>query len=139
MNKKYDVVIIGAGIGGLVCGCYLAKAGLKVLICEQHSIPGGYCTSFSRKGYRFDSAVHYMGGINRGSFKGILNELGLENDIRFIQNDPTDKIILKNSTTYIRANPHDTIKEFKKSFPHESVNIVNFFEFLIIILSVGSF
>ena len=50
--NKYDVIIIGAGIGGLTCGCYLAKAGLKVLIIEQHNKPGGYCTSFERKGYR---------------------------------------------------------------------------------------
>lgn len=37
----YDAVIIGAGISGLVCGCYLAKAGMKVLIAEQHFKPGG--------------------------------------------------------------------------------------------------
>ena len=43
-KDQYDVIIIGAGIGGLVCGCYLAKAGLKVLIVEQHNKAGGYCT-----------------------------------------------------------------------------------------------
>ncbi|HDY75934.1 MAG TPA: NAD(P)/FAD-dependent oxidoreductase, partial [Candidatus Marinimicrobia bacterium] len=57
-QNTYDAVIIGAGIGGLVCGCYLAKAGMKVLIAEQHSKPGGYCTSFRRKGFTFDAAPH---------------------------------------------------------------------------------
>ena len=52
-KAAYDAIIIGAGIGGLVCGCYLAKAGMKVLIAEQHSQPGGYCTSFQRKGFSF--------------------------------------------------------------------------------------
>ncbi len=51
-QASYDAVIIGAGIGGLVCGCYLAKAGMKVLIAERHFKPGGYCTSFRRKGLR---------------------------------------------------------------------------------------
>lgn len=46
----YDVIIIGAGISGLICGCYLAKAGLKVLIVEKNANPGGYCVSFKEKG-----------------------------------------------------------------------------------------
>ncbi len=49
----YDAVIIGAGVSGLVCGCYLAKTGMKVLIAEQHFKPRGYCTSFNRKGFAF--------------------------------------------------------------------------------------
>lgn len=59
----YDAVIIGAGIGGLVCGCYLAKAGMKVLIAEHHHKPGGYCTSFKRRGFTFDAAAHSLEGI----------------------------------------------------------------------------
>ncbi|MBF7049510.1 FAD-dependent oxidoreductase [Campylobacter volucris] len=37
MDVKYDVVIIGSGLGGLSAGAYLAKNGKKVLILEQHS------------------------------------------------------------------------------------------------------
>ena len=44
----YDAIIIGAGIAGLVCAAFLAKCGKKVLLVEQHFIPGGYCTSFLR-------------------------------------------------------------------------------------------
>jgi len=46
LKDKYDAVIIGAGISGLVCGCYLAKAGMNVLIVERNAQPGGYCISF---------------------------------------------------------------------------------------------
>ncbi|MBI4699502.1 MAG: NAD(P)/FAD-dependent oxidoreductase, partial [Nitrospirae bacterium] len=45
-KDEYDVIIIGAGIGGLTCGSYLAKAGMKVLIVEKNPKPGGYCVSF---------------------------------------------------------------------------------------------
>jgi len=59
IKSKYDVIVLGAGIAGLICGTFLAKQGKNVLIIEQHSIPGGYCTSFKRKGFVFDAAVHH--------------------------------------------------------------------------------
>jgi phytoene dehydrogenase-like protein len=131
MSEKYDVIIIGAGIGGLTCGCYLAKSGLKTLILEQHSIPGGYCTSFQRKGYRFDVGVHYLSSVKRGVLGKVLDELHLRDKISFTQFDPTDKIILPDNITYIRANPNDTIEEFVKSFPKDEDKIRIFFNFLL--------
>ena len=47
---KYDVVIVGSGIGGLCCGSILSLSGKKVLICEAHSQPGGVAHSFRRNG-----------------------------------------------------------------------------------------
>ncbi|MDD3295767.1 MAG: NAD(P)/FAD-dependent oxidoreductase [Candidatus Omnitrophica bacterium] len=132
MKKKrdYDVAIIGSGIGGLVCGCYLAKAGLKTAIIEKHHSPGGYCTSFKRRGYRFDTSVHYIGGIKKGALSEILMNLEMETSLKFHQDDPSDGIFLPDTSTYIRANSQDTIKEFKKSFPSESKDIERFFRFI---------
>ncbi len=71
--QSYDVVIIGGGISGLICGCFLAKKGVEVLLVEQHSKPGGYCSSFSRKQFIFDIGIHYFGGLRKGgSFRNIL-------------------------------------------------------------------
>ena len=47
-KSDYPTVIIGAGLGGLVCGAYLAKQGVPVTVVEQHSIAGGYATAFER-------------------------------------------------------------------------------------------
>ncbi|MCX7794534.1 MAG: FAD-dependent oxidoreductase, partial [Thermodesulfovibrionales bacterium] len=91
-DSKYDAIIIGAGIGGLVCGCYLAKAGMKVLICEQHSKPGGYCTSFKRHGFTFDAAAHAIGGFVNGYMKKIFQDLQLTIELK--KTDPSDIIIL---------------------------------------------
>src|SRR4030042_6156636 len=118
MPKKdkeiYDAVIIGAGIGGLVCGCYLAKAGMKVLIVEQHHKPGGYCTSFKRKDFTFDVAVHYIGAARHGGIiNKILTELSLTNRIELIKFDPCDKIILPDGDIYIRRDYEDTMDEFR--------------------------
>jgi len=130
MKTKYDVAIIGSGIGGLVCGCYLVNAGLKVLIVEKHNKPGGYCTSFKKGGFSFDVGVHYLGGIRKAVLGSILRELELIDKIEFNQFDPTDKIIMPNNVSHIRANSQDTIEEFKKSFPNERGNIVRFFKFI---------
>lgn len=128
--EKYDVAIIGAGVGGLVCGCYLAKAGLNVAIFEQQSKPGGYCTSFERQGYRFDVGVHYLGGIKNSNFGKILEELDIKDEIKFNQFDPTDKIVMPDSVIYVRKESNDTVEEFKKSFPKENSNIDRFFKFV---------
>ena len=47
-KKDYPTVIIGAGLGGLVCGAYLARQGIPVTLVEQHSVPGGYAIAIPR-------------------------------------------------------------------------------------------
>ncbi|MBL7156729.1 MAG: NAD(P)/FAD-dependent oxidoreductase [Candidatus Omnitrophica bacterium] len=132
MDTKYDVVIIGAGIGGLVCGCYLAKAGMRVLIVEQHNKLGGYCSSFTRNGFTFDVAVHYIGGgRNGGEIGRLITEHNLKKYFEFVQIDPCDKIVLPNKVIYIRKDRRNTIMEIKKKFPHEKENIENFFTFIL--------
>ncbi|ABM71583.1 Bacterial-type phytoene dehydrogenase [Prochlorococcus marinus str. MIT 9515] len=63
--NKYDVVIVGSGIGGLCCGSILALAGKRVLICEAHSQPGGVAHSFNLKGYKFESGPSLWSGLGR--------------------------------------------------------------------------
>jgi len=61
--QNYDVIIIGAGMGGLSAANFLAKHGKKVLVVEKHDKPGGYLTSFIRKEFLFDSAVFHLNDI----------------------------------------------------------------------------
>ena len=63
---QYDVVIIGAGLGGLECAYILAKNGLKVCILEKSDVIGGALQSFKRAGTEFDTGFHYVGGIEEG-------------------------------------------------------------------------
>lgn len=57
---KYDTIVIGAGLGGLTTAAVLAKKGKRVLVLEQHSIPGGCATVYERKGIRFEVGLHEM-------------------------------------------------------------------------------
>jgi uncharacterized membrane protein YeiB len=50
---KPSVIIIGAGMAGLTAAAYLSRAGLDVAVYEQHTLPGGYISSFVREGYTF--------------------------------------------------------------------------------------
>ncbi len=120
-NKDiYDIVIIGAGMSGLVCGCYLAKAGLKVLIAEQHHKPGGYCTSFKRKGFTFDAAAHSFGSYREGgNFNTVIKELGLDARIKIKRYDPSDIIITPDYKITFWADLDKTIQELQKVFPFE--------------------
>jgi len=107
MNKKYDydVVIIGAGIGGLGCGCYLAKSGLKVLIAERNARPGGYCSSFRRKELVFDTCAHSLGSCRKDG----------------------NIIITPDYKLSFCKNLEKTIQEFQDNFPKEAKKISKFF------------
>jgi len=132
MSRKYDVIIIGAGIGGLVCGCYLASYGFKVFIAEQHSIPGGYCTSFTRKNFIFDVGIHYLGSMREESILyRVLKELDILDRIPMLVNDPTDRIITPDKTLFIRKDKTGTKNELIEHFPREKENINAFFNNLI--------
>lgn len=60
MDKQYDVVVIGAGNGGLSAAANTAKAGLKTLVIERHNLPGGSATSFVRGRFEFEAALHEL-------------------------------------------------------------------------------
>lgn len=83
----YDSILIGAGHNGLVCACYLAKAGLRVLVLERRGIVGGaVCTEEIVPGYRFDvgSSAHIMFRSTPIMQELALGECGLE----YIEMDP---------------------------------------------------
>lgn len=131
IKEKYDVIIIGAGIGGLICGCYLAKSGIKVLIVEKNNKPGGYCTSFDKQGYKFDLGVHSIGSLGKGEFLDrIFGEIGLWDFLEIIRTDPTNTIITPDFEVNFYSDRRLTIDEFKKIFPKDKSNIENFFNLL---------
>ena len=127
IKSKYDVIVLGAGIAGLICGTFLAKQGKNVLIIEQHSIPGGYCTSFKRKGFVFDSAVHHIGGCGKWSVVGrCLKELNI--NINFLQLDPMDSIHFPSFSIDVPAEIDDYVVLLKERFPSEREQLALFFK-----------
>jgi|LSQX01.3.fsa_nt_gb phytoene dehydrogenase-like protein len=128
---SYDAIIIGSGIGGLVCANYLSKAGKKVLLIEQHFQPGGCCTSFKRKGFVFDAGGHYFGNYRKdGIFRGILEDLEVDDKISFIEADPADHIIFPDFSVYVYRDFDKTVYELSSIFPCEKENIEAFIKYI---------
>jgi prolycopene isomerase len=68
----WDVIVIGAGIGGLVTASQLAVKGAKVLVLERYLIPGGSGGSFKRNGYTFDVGASMIFGFGEKGHTNLL-------------------------------------------------------------------
>ena len=64
--SKQKVIIIGAGLGGLVCAALLAKEGLDVTVVEKNQRVGGCLQSYRRDNAIFDTGMHIFGGMHEG-------------------------------------------------------------------------
>lgn len=89
-QEAYDVVVVGAGLGGLSVAALLAKAGKSVLLVERHDRPGGYAHGFKRRGFRFDAGVHLVSGCGAEGYLGgsiihkISRALGIDPNALFL-------------------------------------------------------
>ncbi|MCC6213796.1 MAG: NAD(P)/FAD-dependent oxidoreductase [Polyangiaceae bacterium] len=61
VTGRWDAIVVGSGMGGMACAAALARHGRRVLVLEQHYVPGGFTHSFARKGWRWDAGVHALG------------------------------------------------------------------------------
>lgn len=134
MENKYDVVIIGSGLGGLSCGATLAKAGKKVLVLEQHELVGGCATCFKRKGMLVDAGLHEMDlGSEKTDMKHIIfKKLELLEKITLVPLPSAWSIKVLDSKSLESENfliPHkDTKKALIEYFPKDEKDIKSYFK-----------
>jgi len=126
-DEETDVVVIGAGIGGLTCGSYLAKHGKKVKVLEQHYVPGGCCTSFSRKGFKFDAGVlHLTGGKESGAFQMVLSALDIEDELEF--REQFQRFVFPDVSLDGSRDVTHLLSQLKGMFPKEAEGIDGLFD-----------
>ncbi|MCP9808207.1 carotene isomerase [Cyanobium sp. HWJ4-Hawea] len=71
-SQEWDVIVIGAGVGGLVTASQLAAKGAKTLVLERYLIPGGSGGSFKREGYTFDVGASMIFGFGEKGHTNLL-------------------------------------------------------------------
>jgi phytoene dehydrogenase-like protein len=127
-DPRYDAVVVGSGIGGLIAANLLARGGMKVLLVEQHYMAGGFCSTFRRGGYTFDAATHFYPLLgNPETLPGrILAELGVTTG--WVKMDPVDVFHFPDGTRFAVSADFETyLDALKAEFPHESAALEGFF------------
>ena len=124
MAEEFDIVIIGSGMGGLICADILGREGYKVCVLEKNKQIGGSLQTYVRDKVIFDSGVHYLGGLGEGQnlyqvfkYLGIIEKLKLQK----MDEDVFDKILIENDDKeYVFAQGYENfILHLLKDFPGE--------------------
>jgi all-trans-retinol 13,14-reductase len=124
---KYDVIIIGGGLGGLTAGSKLAKEGKKVMLVKQHNIPGGCATTFKRRGYAMDVGLHETDGLDETDTKTkIFNDLKVFDNVEFLRVPEFYRFVNGRVDIAVSDDYRKAEKEFIEKFPAEESGIRKF-------------
>lgn len=119
---KYDIVIIGSGLSGLVCATTLSKEGFNVCVLEKNPMAGGCFQSFKRKGRTLDTGIHYVGSLDEGevlrqyfTYFGIVDKLKMKR----LDENGFDLIHFKDKVYSYAAGHERFVDALTKEFPKE--------------------
>jgi len=134
MSDQWDVIIVGAGIGGLTAAAMLVKAGLRVLILDRNPHPGGTAYVYKRKGFTFPMGP--LGFSTPSLVRDSLNELD-EGDLKLLQ----IQYQIKAFDLEIPLSPPfpKMMEELTRLFPTEDKAIKQFFKDMKEIVSAMQF
>ncbi len=131
MKARYDVVIVGSGLGGLASGVMLAKEGCRVCILEKNNQFGGNLQTFVRDKTIFDTGIHYIGGLEKGQnlynyfkYLGIIDDLNLKK----MDEDGFDRISFDHEKQeFPHAQGYENfIGQLQRYFPDSKAELENY-------------
>jgi phytoene dehydrogenase-like protein len=132
MSEKFDGIIIGGGLGGLTCGAKLSHEGMKVLLIEQHNVPGGCATTFRHGGFNIEVGLHEMDGFDGGNLKNkIFRELGVFDHVQFIPTGAFYRFVHNGLDITVPHDPAEAIALFSGKFPDQAEGIRSYFDRII--------
>lgn len=129
---KYDVVIIGSGLGGLICARQLAQSGRSVVVLERHRVPGGCLQSYRRDGLDFDTGLHYVGGLADGQpLHDAFESLGLlKLPWHRLDADGFDRVTIGQQTFCLAEGYEHFVDTLSEQFPQEREALTQYVKML---------
>jgi prolycopene isomerase len=125
-SRRYDVIVIGAGLEGLLCAALLAKRGKQVIVLEESPTPGGASFRLTKSGYAFIKGPTLFLGFERdGLYDRLLTELGLSlsmlkrEGLLFRKTQPPLQIVLPDHRLDYFTEPGELLEELKREFPDQ--------------------
>jgi phytoene dehydrogenase-like protein len=129
--SRYDAIVVGSGMGGLVSAALLARFGRRVLVLDGHYVAGGNATVFRRKRWEFDVGIHYLGDCGpTGQIPRILRSCGA-GGVRFLPMDPDlERITFADGEFVIPRSRRVFRERLLAAFPGEARGIERYIRFL---------
>jgi prolycopene isomerase len=128
---EYDIIIVGAGLGGLIAANFLEKRGFKTLVVEKNSFPGGSAGGFSVNGCTFNYGASFFWGLNENEhLHSLLTALGLKDDIYrdiFAKIEPGLQTILPGHRVDIYSDREMLFEELGREFPKHLATLREFY------------
>lgn len=122
-----DIVVIGAGLGGLLTGAILAKNGRKVTIVEKNHKIGGGLQMFRRGDVEYPTGMHVFGGFGKGGvMEKVCSYLGINDlvGVKDTDDNCVDEIFLSDGRRIKMPKGRDNYeKNIVSLFPHEAEGI----------------
>ena len=85
MNRQFDAIVIGSGLGGLTAGALCARAGMRVLVLERNDTFGGAATVYRHDGLAIEASLHEIDGLDEDDPKTeLIRLLGLDRELAFV-------------------------------------------------------
>jgi prolycopene isomerase len=128
LRDVYDVIVVGAGLGGMTAASLLARRGLSVLMIDQQNKPGGACTSFKREDHVFDVGAAMLYGFGEKGFRPfrfLLNEL--EEPIDIIAHSTLARMTFEGQEIIFWPDIDRFLEELIQLFPQERDGLKAFY------------
>jgi hypothetical protein len=124
--SKYDLAVVGAGLGGLAATALLSKKNKKAIVIEFGNAVGGALRTFEKGGFVFTTGPALSFGFERGgAIQDLYENLGVSHNASLLS--PCYQVALPDRRITVYAEQGETLEELRREFPNEIDSIARFY------------